>query len=92
MKKARTPGCGAAGWRVVGFGWHQHDDGSWDRFLVRKCKHCRGLDVEQLVWVELDLPICLACLSQRVRALPDYLDPRRYLCLDCKATTWLEDP
>ena len=92
MRKARTPECGEAGWRVVGLGWAQVEPGIWDRFLIRKCKHCHNLDVEQIVWVELDLPLCLACLSQRVRALPDYTEPRHYLCLDCKATTWLEDP
>lgn len=49
---------------AIGLAWEQVNAGQWTRWLVRRCRSCRSVEIEELLWMDLRYHICLGCFSQ----------------------------
>lgn len=75
--RVHTHGAGHA----VAFGWQQEKPGVWNRYLVRQCRGCPTLLVNQLIWVNIDYDVCASCLSQELA--PDPTSDELVVCRSC---------
>ena len=59
------PCTGSQGFVLVGLGWALSKDGlSWSRHILRQCRECRGVSVQESIWVQEGFDFCPRCLSQ----------------------------
>lgn len=81
------PCTGSKGFELVGFGWTRRKDGvSWRRHILRQCRECKGVSVQESFWVREGFDFCPRCLSQnvvRVRRDTGY----RFVCGECGQET-----
>ena len=55
-------------YRVYGFSWTVHDN-SWKHYMIRGCVECGERICDDVYWINTDVPVCSACLSQELDVL-----------------------
>lgn len=67
---------------VSGYSWKQKD-GSFDRYVIRKCIKCGDRNVQKVHWIELNRPTCLICFKQSFVEVEDDMGNKGLTCSEC---------